>query len=370
MSDLISIIIPVFNAERTLERCLDSVLAQTHKEIEVICINDCSRDLSADILSRYQDLDPRVKVLETVPENIEEGIGHGSPAGCGPATARNAGLDAAIGKYIGFVDADDFIDPAMYERLLDCFACDAPRNDDVADAPRKDGGSVTVQLANCGRISFFPDGTEKPVIPEIEGIYLVDNAASLGRFITGVPDFIWDKLFDAEIIRKEDIRFPDGRVFGEDTVFLVKYLCHVKQAVFISDPLYHYDAHSEGSITNTMSDRWYDIFENLKDIIYYLKERMSESAYVEVKPYLEELCIRYYDRRVNAMIRHGEKGFQYRYVKYSFEFLTFNFPDWKSRMEAMQGILFPKVKTNLLLMRLYILAPGFLKNRFAEKVMK
>ncbi|MCL2111200.1 MAG: glycosyltransferase [Clostridiales bacterium] len=334
MKELISIVVPVYNAERTLERCLDSVLSQTHENIEIICVVDGSQDGSADILHRYADADPRVKVIEQ--------------EGSGPATARNAGLDAASGDYIGFVDADDHVATAMFETLLSAM----------------DG----VELANCGRTSFYEDGTEKAIAPGLSGTYEASDASALGGLIAGAPDFIWDKLFDAGIIREEEIRFPDGRVYGEDTVFLVKYLSHVSKAAFIDAPLYHYNAHSEGSITNTISDRWYDIFENLKDIIYYFRERYDDADFTAIKPYLEELCIRYYDRRANAMIRHEGRGFQIRYVKYSFEFLTLNFPDWKERMRNMPGVAFPKVKTSLFLMRLYILAPGSLKSRYAERL--
>ena len=336
MSGLISVIIPVYNAERTLGRCLDSVFAQTHKEIEVICIVDGSRDSSTDILYRYAEREPRLKVIEQ--------------ESSGPATARNAGLDAATGDYIGFVDADDYINPLMYERLLSFMQ--------------------GAELANCGHKSFFPDGSEKSVPPELNGIFEPKNADGIGRLLSGTPDFIWDKLYDAHIIRDEEVCFPDGRIYGEDTVFLNRYLSHVRRAVFIEEPLYHYNAYSEGSITNTISDRWYDIFENLKDIIFHYKERLDEEGYAAIKPYLEELCIRYYDRRANAMIRYDERGFQIRYVKYSFEFLSLNFPDWKARMTEMPGILFPRVKTSFFLMRLYILAPGFLKARYAERLMK
>ena len=334
MKDLISVIIPVYNADRTIERCIDSVLSQTHKAIEAICVVDGGSDGSADILHRRAGTDPRLKVVEQ--ENS------------GPATARNAGLAAASGDYIGFVDADDYIDPVMFERLL----------------PLMKGA----ELANCGYMSFFRDGSEKVKEPAIIGGFVVEKPDDLGRLITGTPDFIWDKLFDATIIREKEIRFPDGRVYGEDTVFLVKYLSHVKKVVFIDAPLYHYNAYSEGSITNTISDRWYDIFENLKDILYYFRENYEKKDYSCINPYLEELCIRYYDRRANAMIRHGERGFQIRYVKYSFEFLTLNFPGWKARMKAMPGVLFPGVKTSLFLMRLYTRAPGFLKTRFAERM--
>ena len=336
MGELISVIIPVYNAERTLERCIDSVLAQTHKELEVICVVDGASDGSADILRYYAERDPRVTVIEQ--------------EGRGPATARNAGLEIAAGDYIGFVDADDYIDPAMYERLLKAIE--------------------GAELANCGHISFFADGTEKIVSPGLRGTIDVKDACTLGCLVVFAPDFIWDKLFDARIIRDEKIRFPDGRVFGEDTVFLIKYLSHVKKAVFAIEPLYFYNAHSEGSITNTMSDKWYDIFENLKEILYYYREHLSGPEFEDIKPHLEDLCIRYYDRRANAMIRHEERDFQVRYVKYSFDFLTQNFPDWKARMTRMPGIVFPRVKTSMLLMRLYILAPGFIKRRYAERLTK
>ena len=360
MKDLISIIIPVFNAERTLGLCLDSVLAQTHKDIEVICVNDSSDDDSYYLLKSYEEKDSRLKVISL--DN-----GYDKTAFKGPATARNAGLDVAEGNYIGFVDADDYIDPTMYERLLAAMQEGSTDEDQLA-AERDGTPGKQADLANCGRISFFGDGTEKTVSPILNGTFISENVDELGRLIVGVPDFIWDKLYDADIIRREDIRFPNGRVYGEDTVFLVNYLCHVKKAVFIDEPLYFYNAHSEGSITNTISDRWYDIFENLKDILYYFREHMDDRAYLAVKPYLEELCIRYYDRRVNSMIRYDDKKFQIRYVKYSFEFLTSNFPDWKKYMRNMQGILFPGVKTRFLLMRLYIMAPGFIKSRFVERL--
>ena len=336
MSKRISVIIPVCDAERTLARCINSVLAQTYKNLEVICIVDGSRDGSLDILKRYAERDKRLRIIEQ--------------ESSGPATARNAGLNKAKGDYIGFVDADDYIDQAMYEQMLTS----------MQDA----------DLVNCGRYNFFPDGTEKTVVPDLKGTFYTKTAAERGSLISGTPDFIWDKLFDAAIIRDNEIRFPDGRVYGEDTVFLAKYLNHVRKAVFIDTPLYYYNAYSEGSITNTISDRWYDIFENLKDIIYYFNENLSAADFIAIKPYIEELCIRYYDRRANAMIRHREKGFQIRYVKYSFDFLTQNFPEWKTRMKNMDSVVFPKVKTSLPLMRLYILAPGFLKMKYAERLSK
>ncbi|MDR3364249.1 MAG: glycosyltransferase [Clostridiales Family XIII bacterium] len=349
MESLISVIIPVYEAERTIERCLDSVLSQTYENIEAICIVDGGRDGSADILRGYAARDARVRVIEQ--------------EGKGPATARNAGLDAARGAYIGFVDADDFAEPTMYGRLL---------------AAMREAGA---QLANCAYTAFRPDGGETVKLPDLHGscgcaqndtkknvpfVFVSEGAEGLGGLIADTPDFIWDKLFDAAVIRGEGLRFPDGRVYGEDTVFLVKYLSFVKRAVFIRDALYHYNAYNEGSITNTMSDRWYDIFENLKDILFFFRESRPPADFEILAPCLEGLFIRYYDRRANAMLRYGERGFQSRYVKYSFEFLSRYFPGWKARMRAMPDVVFPRVKTSLFLMRLYILAPAPVKQRLGE----
>ncbi|MDR2160688.1 MAG: glycosyltransferase, partial [Desulfovibrio sp.] len=100
----VSVIIPVYNTEPYLRRCLDSVCGQTLREIEIICVNDGSTDGSLEILREYAQKDSRVKVIE-----LEENKGAGA--------ARNAGIDAARGEYIGFVDSDDYVDLDFYETL-------------------------------------------------------------------------------------------------------------------------------------------------------------------------------------------------------------------------------------------------------------
>jgi glycosyltransferase involved in cell wall biosynthesis len=328
---MISIIVPVYNAERTLAVCLDSVLAQTYTDIEVLCIVDGANDASADILYDYMRRDQRVRVIEQ--------------ESSGPATARNAGLSAAGGDYIGFVDADDKVAPSMYETLCAAMA------ESGAD------------LACCAHYSVGADGSERTagLDDRLSGTMDITGPQDLGLLLTRIPDFIWDKLFCREIICREEIRFPDGRVYGEDTVFLAKYLNHTARAVFVSSPLYYYTAFSLGSITNTVSDAWYDIFENLKEILYYFAGQDA------LRPYLEELCIRYYDRRANAILRGGDRDFQIRYLRYSFDFLSARFPDWKARMHMLDGIAFARVKTSLPLMRLAMLAPASLKTRAGER---
>ena len=100
---IVSILIPVYNVENYLDKCLDSVISQTMNNIEIICVNDGSTDHSGEILEKYQKKDKRIIVV-----NKENG---------GLPSARNAGLEIARGKYIGFVDADDYINSDMYEKM-------------------------------------------------------------------------------------------------------------------------------------------------------------------------------------------------------------------------------------------------------------
>ena len=103
MNPLISIVVPVYNAEKTLEKCLDSILCQTYHCLEIILVNDGSTDSSGNICDDYATKDNRIQVIHK-----QNG---------GVSSARNVGIDAASGDYIGFVDSDDWIDPRMYEVL-------------------------------------------------------------------------------------------------------------------------------------------------------------------------------------------------------------------------------------------------------------
>ena len=108
MNPLISIIVPVYNQEKYLARCLDSILNQTYKNLEVVCIDDKSTDSTAEIINRYKIRNPRVVYYK----NIGKGV----------SAARNYGIEKAKGKYIGFVDSDDFIQPQMYEFMMKAIA--------------------------------------------------------------------------------------------------------------------------------------------------------------------------------------------------------------------------------------------------------
>lgn len=219
---LVSIIVPVYNAAPYLRSCLDSLLAQTLEDIEIICVNDGSSDASPQILDEYANRDHRIRVIHQ--ENA------------GVSAARNAGLQAAYGAYVGFVDSDDRVDALLFEAalremqrdsILDivCWGHTVEERADVSHLVRR-------HPFNHDRIKDF-FGKRK----------LTDNlkCALLGP--------VWGKLFRMEKIRQYDIVFPDEIGIHEDTVFLCKYLAWADHAFFMEYYGYYY-RDTPGSILN------------------------------------------------------------------------------------------------------------------------
>ena len=206
MSNLVSIIIPVYNAEKYLRECLDSVLTQTFEGFELLLINDGSSDLSGKICDAYAEKDPRVKVLHK-----ENG---------GPSAARNMGIDKASGNLIVFIDSDDFVEPNFLENLLS----DATNSDLVIAGINKIKKDQSVTSFN------FPnqlvDVSEKK-------IYLEDYPLS----DYGYP---FSKLFKKDILDRHHIRFIEDVHMFEDVLFLFEYLKFCDKIKFNDKSLYNY----------------------------------------------------------------------------------------------------------------------------------
>ena len=195
----ISIIIPVYNAARYLAQSLDSLLGQTLKDIEVICIDDCSTDNSLDILKKYEKKDPRIKIISFSRKQ-------------NAAIARNAGLHIAHGQYLGFVDSDDFIDLDFYEKLY------TKATETGADIIK--GNALTVEL----------NGTErKSVVNE----YIRQNKMNfLSQW--------WTAIYKRAMIEENAIRFPEECPKAQDVVFLNRCLTHANSVNILDNCFYHY----------------------------------------------------------------------------------------------------------------------------------
>jgi len=235
--DLISIIVPVYNVEQYLDRCMESLLQQTYRKLEIILVDDGSTDTSPEKCDAYAAKDSRVKVIH-------------KPNG-GLSDARNAGLKLATGGYIGYVDSDDWIELDMYARMYQaCIKHNA-------------------QLAVCRYFSEYKDRT---VSGGNGSIVPLSREELLKIYIGGHEEYViynsvWSKLFRRDLV--EGMVFPKGRN-SEDILYTTRAFCKTKRAVYLDQCFYHYVLDREGSIMNVaQSERMF------RDEIPFWREHIS-----------------------------------------------------------------------------------------------
>ena len=240
MNKLISIIIPVYNVEQYLNRCIDSVINQTYKNLEIILIDDGSTDNSGKICDEYALKDNRIKVIHK-----ENG---------GVSSARNVGLDIAKGEYIGFVDSDDFIELDMYETLLNKML--------------ETGSQLIVCNWFYGINDNWIENQNFPVQKK-----LTTNEA-LENFYWCM--FSWNKLFNRKIIEK--VRFPENCGYGEDIFICLETYIKSNNIVCLNKPKYYYRQNEKSALNGHKFKRIYlgciDILQ--KEIDYAEKNKLFE----------------------------------------------------------------------------------------------
>lgn len=220
MHDLVSIIVPVYKVEPYLRKCVDSILAQTYQNLEIILVDDGSPDNCGAICDEYAKQDARIKVMH-------------KPNG-GLSDARNAGLDTMTGEYVAFVDSDDWIMPQMYETLLQMlkqFQADIAFGG-VADDLEQNGKVTTVKVSNYGDEPFSESAAE-----------------AMRRYFHG-SWAAWDKLYKADLFR--DIRYPVGEI-NEDEAIVLQLLSKCTRVCYTNEIFYHY-MKRPGSGSITVSD--------------------------------------------------------------------------------------------------------------------
>lgn len=218
---IISVIVPVYNVEKYLRRCLDSIIGQTFRNIEIICVNDGSTDGSAKILDEYKGKDSRIIVL-----NKQNG---------GLSSARNAGMAIAGGKYIGFVDSDDWIEPNFYEKLYTI-------------AEKYDADAACASIHRC-----YASG-KKRIKLEIKQEKVLSTAAEKYRELE-IPRkcYVWNKIYKKSEIDRQQLRFQEGMMF-EDIYFTTRFLYFCDKIVTVPETNYNYWANNE-SISRDMRDK-------------------------------------------------------------------------------------------------------------------
>ena len=252
---LLSVIIPVYNVEEYLIRCVDSILAQTYQNLEVILVNDGSRDGSGAICDSYIPKDPRIKVIHK-----ENG---------GLSSARNAGMDAATGEYITFVDSDDWLEPDGYEHLMGLME------------------KYQVQLV-CGGNYDVDGGTgEKTlgVCPKKEEMISAEEFAGRMFLWDGCDSSVCDKIFHRSLL--ENFRFPEGKV-SEDVATTYKIVLTADGAAMSEKPFYNY-YHRTGSISRAteITDKSFHFSQHTETIYDFIREHHPsiepQARYLRVK---------------------------------------------------------------------------------------
>ena len=253
---LISVIIPVFNTEKYLKECLNSLINQTLINIEIICINDASTDNSLNILCEYAEKDKRIKVIDLKINKRQGG-------------ARNEGLKVAGGEYIGFVDSDDWIDIKMYQRLYKKII------EEKADICSCDYYEINSETGYINRVEslrtaiFHLNELEKRKRILIEG----------GRLVCCLikKNLIWDN----------NLFFPEGVLYEDNAIGSAIFLA-ANSITKVSEPFYYY--RQENSSTTRSVDN-YNYFDRLKTSVMFLDNLKRMGVY---QTYKEEIDYRFY----------------------------------------------------------------------------
>lgn len=214
---MLSIIVPVYNAEKYISQCIDSVLSQSDGNWELILVDDGSSDKSGEIIDRYAAEDKRITVLHQ--------------KNCGPSKARNAGIEIARGEWISFIDSDDYVSA---DYVSTCHGCD---NDIVffSNNEFQEGKSDIVKRT-------MRDLTGSSV-KEIESVIMHLKRPDDGYEFFG---YTWNKFFRRSIIDEYNVRFIDGLFCREDEFFTADYCSHVKSIQAMSTALYNYRVSDNG----------------------------------------------------------------------------------------------------------------------------
>ena len=223
----VSVIIPVYNTEKYLSRCVTSVLAQTYTDLEIIMVDDGSTDASGRMCDEYALRDSRIRVV------------HKKNGGL--SSARNAGLEAAVGTYIGFIDSDDYISPDFYESLVTVL------------------GKETTVIANAKFIRVDENGNTRPSCVPHTGREEITSPCFAKELMLHLGDVsVCTKLFPAELL--SGIRFNEDKL-NEDLLFILELLSRVEVVRFTDAPVYYYFVRS-GSISTGYGKAYIDMVGN------------------------------------------------------------------------------------------------------------
>lgn len=281
----VSIIVPIYNVEKYLERCINSLIGQTLDDIQIILVNDGSTDSSGEIAKEYA-IKHQDKIMYLEKENG------------GLSDARNYGLPYATGEYIAFLDSDDYIDKEAYKAMYD------KAKQENAD------------YLECDFIWEYPNKLKEDKRVDYK------NKKEMLAFVRVVA---WNKLIKREVIEKNKLEFPKGLRY-EDVEFTYKLIPHLNKVSYIDKCFIHY-TQRENSIANVQNARTSEIFTILDNVISYYKEN---EFYKEYEDELEYNYARYLlCSSLKRICKIQNKETRTRLINETWNKLNSEFPNWK-----------------------------------------
>lgn len=284
----VSVIVPIYNVEKYLEKCINSLLSQTLEDIQIILVNDGSKDNSGNIAREYEK-NNKNRIIYVEKENG------------GLSDARNYGLKYATGDFIAFLDSDDYIEKNAYEEMY---------NKAIEE---------NADYVECDFIWEFPNKIR------VDKQYPYKNKKEMLSFVRVVA---WNKLIKRQLITDNNLEFPKGLRY-EDVEFTYKLIPFVNKFAYVDKPFIHY-VQREGSIANVQNERTAEIFTVLDNVIEFYKKN---NIYEEYRNELEYNYARYLlCSSLKRMCKIKDKTIREKLLTESWERLNSNFPNWKENV--------------------------------------
>ena len=284
----VSVIVPIYNVEKYLEKCINSLLSQTLEDIQIILVNDGSKDNSGNIAKEYEK-NNKDRVIYVEKENG------------GLSDARNYGLKYATGDFIAFLDSDDYIEKNAYEEMY---------NKAIEE---------NADYVECDFIWEFHNKIR------VDKQYPYKNKKEMLSFVRVVA---WNKLIKRQLITDNNLEFPKGLRY-EDVEFTYKLIPFINKFTYVDKPFIHY-VQREGSIANVQNERTAEIFTVLDNVIEFYKEN---NIYDEYRDELEYNYARYLlCSSLKRMCKIKDKTIREKLLTESWERLNLNFPNWKENV--------------------------------------
>lgn len=254
----ISVIVPVYNVEKYLSRCLDSLISQTLSEIEIICVNDGSKDNSLEILNDYAKKDIRIKIIDQENQGV--------------AVARNNALKIAVGEFVGFVDSDDWVSPDFYENLYNSAV---QNNAEIAC-------SNIVKTFDNGKTEDYLKYEKSEVFENVSDKLEV---AQLPKF-----NYIWNRIYKREALLSNGIEFPKSNLF-EDAPFSLETITLLGKMVTVPNGTYFYFT-NENSLTKSSKSLKKDFATSCKYVREIIEKYNLSWKYLDQYPYFEKCIVK------------------------------------------------------------------------------